>query len=77
MRGGLTEGVRYMRKKGHSWPGKNFVCTSCTTLDEDGMKPNKNLCDGVGTVNGFCYLGDKLILNGGCEAAVSARMRTG
>ena len=54
---------------------KNFVCTSCTTLDEDGMEPIENLRDGVETVNEFCYLGDKLITSGGCEAAVTARMR--
>ena len=47
---------------------KNFVCTSLTTL---------NLCDGVETVNEFCYLGDKVITSGGCEAAVTARMRIG
>ena len=56
---------------------KNFVCTSCTTLDEDGMEPIENLCHGVETVNEFCYLGDKLITSGGCEAAVTARMRIG
>ena len=27
------------------------------------------------TVNGFCYLGDKLNSSGGCEAAVIARVR--
>ena len=25
---------------------KNFVCTSCTTLDEDGREPIENLCQG-------------------------------
>ena len=39
------------------------------------MEPIENLCDGVETVNKFCYLGDKLISSGGCEAAVTARMR--
>ena len=56
---------------------KNFVCTSCTTLGEDGVESIENLCDGVETVNAFCYLGDKLKINGGCEAAVTARMRIG
>ena len=41
------------------------------------MEPIENLCDGVETVNEFCYLGDKLITSGGCEAAVTARMRIG
>ena len=54
---------------------KNFVCTSCTTLDEDDVESIKNLCDGVETVNEFCYLGDKLKTSGGWEAAVTAGMR--
>ena len=33
--------------------------------------------DAVETVNGFCYLGDKLSASGGCEAAVTARVRIG
>ena len=56
---------------------KNIVCTSCTALDEDGVEPIENSCDGVKTVNEFCYLEDKLKTSGGCEAAVSARMRIG
>ena len=28
-------------------------------------------CDKVETVNGLCYLGDRLIPSGGCEAAVT------
>ena len=41
------------------------------------MEPIENLCDGAKTVKEFCYLGDKLITSGGCEAAVTARTRTG
>ena len=37
----------------------------------------KKLCDEVETVNGFCYLGDRLNASGGCEAAVTARVRIG
>ena len=33
---------------------KNFVCTLCTAIDEDGMETIENLCDGVETVNMFC-----------------------
>ena len=58
-------------------PAKNFVCTSCTTLDKDGVEPFENLCDGVETVNEFCYLGDKLKTSRVREAAVTARMRIG
>ena len=35
------------------------------------------LCDEVETMNGFCYLGDRLNASGGCEAAVTARVRIG
>ena len=48
-----------------------------TTLDENGEEPIEHLCDGVETVNEFCYLGDKLKTSGGCDAAVTARMRIG
>ena len=58
-----------MKRVTHS-PAKNFVCTSCTTLNEDDVGPIENLCDGVKTVNEFCYLGDKLRTRGGCEATV-------
>ena len=56
---------------------KNFVCSSCTTLDEDGVELIANLCNGVETVFEFCYLGDKLKTSGRCETAVTARMRIG
>ena len=55
----------------------NFVCTSCTILGENGVEPIENLCDGVETVNEFCYLDDKLKTSGRCGAAVTARMRIG
>ena len=34
----------------------------------------KQLCDEVETVNGFCYLGDRLNSSSGCKAAVTARV---
>ena len=37
----------------------------------------EKLCDEVETVNGFCYLRDRLNSSGGCEAAVTARVRIG
>ena len=37
----------------------------------------EKLCNGVETVNGFCYLGNRLNASGGCEAAVTARVRIG
>ena len=39
------------------------------------MDSIEKLCDEVETVNGFCYLGDRLNAIGGCEAAVTARVR--
>ena len=33
--------------------------------------------DEVETVNEFCYLRDRLKASGGCEAAVTARVRIG
>ena len=35
------------------------------------------LCNQVETVKGFCYLGDGLNAGGGCETAVTARVRMG
>ena len=35
----------------------------------------EKLCDEVETVNGLCYVGDRLNDSGGCEAAVTARVR--
>ena len=35
------------------------------------------LYDEVETVKGFCYLGDRLNANGGCETAVTSKVRIG
>ena len=35
------------------------------------------LCDEVKTVQGFGYLGDRLNASGGCETAVTSRVRIG
>ena len=37
----------------------------------------RELCEEMETVRGFCYLGDRVNAGGGCEAAVTARARTG
>ena len=44
---------------------------------EGTMDSIEKLCDKVETVNGFCYLGDRLNSSGGCEAAVTARVKIG
>ena len=41
------------------------------------MDSIEKLCNEVETVNGFCYLGDRLNVSGGCEAAVTTRVRIG
>ena len=44
---------------------------------ERTMDSIEKLCDEVEAVNRFCDLGDRLIASGGCEAAVTARVRIG
>ena len=53
----------------------HFVCSKCKGIMEGTMDSIENLCNEVETVNGFCYLGDRLNAIGGCEAAVTARVR--
>ena len=50
-----------------------FICSKCRGMVDSIGK----LCNDVETVNGFCYLEDRLNANGGCEAAVAARVRIG
>ena len=54
-----------------------FVCSKYKEIMEGRVDSIEKLCDEVETVNGFCYLGDRLNANGGCEAAVTARVRIG
>ena len=37
----------------------------------------EGLCDKMETVNEFVYLGEKLNASSGCEAAITARLRSG
>ena len=55
----------------------HFVLSRCRELMEEMVDSIEKLCDEVETVNGFCYLGDRLNASGGCEAAVTARVRIG
>ena len=55
----------------------HFVCLECREIMEGTVDSIKKLCDEVETVNGFCYLGDRLNATGGCEAPVTARVRIG
>ena len=44
---------------------------------KDQWRPLEVLCDEVETVKRFCYLGDRLNASGGCETAVTSRVRIG
>ena len=50
----------------------HFSCLKCKGIKK---KCIEKLCDEVETVNGLCFLGDRLNFSGGCEAAVTARVR--
>ena len=59
---------------------RRFVSRRCTDVADvaDGTKePVEVLCDEVETVKGFCYLRDRLNASGGCETAVTSRVRIG
>ena len=55
----------------------HFVCLKCKEITEGTVDSIEKLSDEVETVNGFCYLGDRLNSSGGCEAAVTTRVRIG
>ena len=55
----------------------HFVCLKCKGIMEGTMDSIEKLCNDVQTVNGFCYLGDRLNASGGCKAAVTATVRIG
>ena len=63
----------YKNKRVAARLAKHFVCVKCKGIMEGIM----DLSNEVETVNGFCYLGDRLNARGGCEAAVTARVRIG
>ena len=54
-----------------------FICSKCIGIMEETVDSIEKLCNEVETVNGFCYLGDRLNASGGCEAAVTARVKIG
>ena len=56
---------------------RDFVCKRCTDVGDGTEEPVEILCDEVETVKGFCYLGDTLNASGGCEIAVTSRVRIG
>ena len=56
---------------------RDFVCRRCTDVGDGTEEPVDVLCDEVETVKGFCYLGESLNASGGCETAVTSRVRKG
>ena len=64
-------------KKVTSSFARHFVCRRCTDVGDGTEEPVEILYDKVETVKGFCYLGDKLNASGGCETAVTSRVRIG
>ena len=54
-----------------------FACLKCKGIMEGTVDLMEKLCDEVETVNGFYYLENRLNASGGCEAAVTARVRIG
>ena len=57
--------------------GRDFVCGRCNNQVNGFVGPVEELCEEVESVRGFCYLGDRVNASGGCEAAVTARVRIG
>ena len=55
----------------------HFVCLKYKAIMEGTVDSIMKLCDEVEAVNGFCYLGDRLNASGGCETAVTERVRIG
>ena len=55
----------------------HFAWSKCKGIMEGTINSIQKLCNQVETVNGFCYLGGRLNASGGCEAAVTARVRIG
>ena len=55
----------------------HFVCSKCKGIIEKTENSIDKLCDEEETVNGFCYLENRLNSSSGCEGAVTARLRIG
>ena len=58
-------------------PARHFVCRRCTDVGDGTEETVEVLCEEVETVKEFCYSGDKLNAAGGCETAVTSRVRIG
>ena len=56
---------------------RQFVCRRCTDVGDGTEEPVEVLRNEVETVKGFCCFGDRLNASGGCETAVTSRVRIG
>ena len=56
---------------------KEFVCKKCSNFSGGAVEPVELLSGEVETVKRFCYLGNRINASGGCEAAVTSRVRMG
>ena len=56
---------------------RRFACRKCDVNIGEAVEQTEMLCDEVETVREFTYLGDRVSAGGGCEAAVTARIRCG
>ena len=54
---------------------RNFACRKCKGNIGEAVEQEEKLCDEVGTVREFTYLGNRVRASGGCESAVTARTR--
>ena len=53
----------------------HFVCSKCGEIIQGTVDSIEKLCNEVKTMNGFCYLEDRLNASCRCETAVTARVR--
>ena len=51
-----------------------FICSRCRRIMKGTVDSIEKMCDKVETVNGICYLGDRLNASGGCKASVTAKV---
>ena len=56
---------------------RQFVCRRCTDVRDGTEEPVEILRDEVESVKGFCCLEDRLNASGGCETAVTSRVKIG
>ena len=73
----VCEGKCVKVKRVTSKSRRDFVCGRGKNQVDGLVEWMEELCEEVETVRGFCYLGDRVNANGGCEAAVTAKARIG